>query len=136
MSKMNGKTHFDDDYELRRYVQRERSMFVPFALGAVIGGIIGASVALLYAPAEGTELRRGLNDTLDDLVGGAKDIIRGVKSSADKIFNDGLADEHEQEESPLARTRERADDIIEDADRAIAEARRRTQSARSRSEEE
>ncbi len=117
---------------------RERSALLPFALGAVIGGIIGASIAIFYAPAEGSELRRGVSEALDDLVDGAKGLVRDVKTSAEKIFNDGLgSEEGEEEESPLARTRERVDDILEDADRAIAEARRRSTSTnRTRKQEE
>ena len=125
--------HPEDEYTSRTII-RERSSFGPFVMGAIIGGAIGAAIALLYAPAEGTELRRGLSDTFEDLTEGAKGVVRGVKSTAEKIFTDGLASEDE-EDSLLSRTRERADDILEDADRAIAEARRRTTQARARTED-
>ncbi|HET6401418.1 MAG TPA: YtxH domain-containing protein [Candidatus Kapabacteria bacterium] len=142
MKRTNGRIHPEDDFETHRHMQasypRERSALVPFVLGAVIGGIIGASVAILYAPAEGSELRRGMSEALDDLVDGAKDLVKDVKTSAEKLFNEGLGpEEGEEEESPLARTRERVDDILEDADRAIAEARRRsTSTSRVRKQEE
>jgi Asp-tRNA(Asn)/Glu-tRNA(Gln) amidotransferase A subunit family amidase len=69
-------------------------------------------------------------------MGGAKDIIRSAKSSAERLFSDGLdsIDTFEEEvHSVAAKMRERADDILEEADRAIAEARRRS-SERSASE--
>ncbi|HZK75762.1 MAG TPA: YtxH domain-containing protein [Candidatus Kapabacteria bacterium] len=140
MKRTNGRIHPEDDFETGRHMQasddrsspypRERSALLPFALGAAIGGIIGASIAILYAPTEGSELRRGMSEALDDLVDGAKGLVKDVKTSAEKIFSDGLgADIDEEAESPLARTRERVDDILEDADRAIAEARRRSTAA-------
>lgn len=134
MSKSNGRIHPEDEYTPRTII-RERSSFGPFMMGAIIGGAIGAALALLYAPAEGTELRRGLGDTLEDITEGAKGVVRGVKSTAEKIFTEGMASEDE-EDSLIARTRERADDILEDADRAIAEARRRTTQSRARSAED
>jgi|GEM_PF-2489105 gas vesicle protein len=134
MKRTNGRIHPEDDFDTDRphgdSYRHERSALLPFALGAVIGGIIGASIAILYAPAEGSELRRGMSEALDDLVDGAKGLVNDVKISAEKLFSEGLGPEgEEEEESPLARTRERVDDILEDADRAIAEARRRSTSA-------
>jgi len=117
----NGRMDMDDNRDSHR---NEGSKFGPFALGLIVGGAIGAALALLYAPAEGSELRRGMSEKLDDLVDGAKDIIRNAKTTAEKMFTEGLGSE--EEEQPSTRTRERADDILEDADRAIAEARRRS----------
>jgi len=91
-------------------------------LGAVIGGIVGASIALLYAPAEGAELRRNMGDKLDDVAEKAKEILRNAKTTAEKMFDEGRGNVDEIVDS----TRERANDILEDADRAIAEARRRS----------
>jgi gas vesicle protein len=98
-------------------------------LGAVIGGIVGASIALLYAPAEGTELRRNMGDKLDEVAEKAKDILRNAKTTAEKMFDEGRG----QVDDIIDSTRERANDIMEDADRAIAEARRR---ARERDDDE
>ncbi|HEY3876296.1 MAG TPA: YtxH domain-containing protein [Candidatus Kapabacteria bacterium] len=137
MIRTNGKYHPEDDYS--RYDDRDRSnrsnnsssdsssKFLPFALGALFGAVVGATVALLYAPSEGRELRQGMSDTLENIVGGAKDIVSGVKTTAEKLFHEGLDDsDASEEEEMVERTRSRADDIIENADRAIAEARRRS----------
>ncbi len=126
----NGKMDIEDYFDTRRAdpYREGRSMLAPFMLGAVIGGMIGAGIAILYAPAEGSELRRGVSEALDDLAHGAKDFVKSARTSAEKLFSEGLEPDDE-EESPLARTRERVDDILEDADRAIAEARRRSKMA-------
>jgi gas vesicle protein len=148
MKRTNGRIHPEDDFDTPRHMQasddrsssypRERSTLLPFALGALLGGIIGASIAILYAPVEGSELRRGMGEALDDLVDGAKGFVKDVKTSAEKLFSEGLGEDIDEEaESSLTRTRERVDDILEDADRAIAEARRRSTSAgRARKQQE
>jgi gas vesicle protein len=129
MRRNNGSILNEEEYSLRRD-RRGSSKLVPFTLGAIVGGIIGATIALLYAPAEGSDVRQGVKNTQEDLTEGAKDIIRGAKSTAEKIMNEVLDSEEEAEDElpHVKRTRERADDIMEDADRAIAEARRRSRS--------
>lgn len=94
----------------------------PFMVGMIVGAVVGGAIALLYAPAEGTELRRKMTDTFDDITEGAKDIITGVKSTAEKMFSEGRG----RGEEIVDKTREKVDDILNDADRAIAEARRRS----------
>jgi gas vesicle protein len=125
MTRNNGSMQNEEAYSARRE-GRNTSRVFPFMLGAIIGGVVGATLALLYAPTEGSDLRKGVSERLDDLTQGAKDIIRGAKESAEKLFRDVLESEDADEPSPMGRTRARADDIIEDADRAIAEARRRS----------
>ena len=124
MTRTNGRLANDDAYVPRREPEAS-SKLVPFALGAIVGGVIGAAIALLYAPAEGSELRRGMTETLGGLTESAKDFIREAKSSGEKFLHDVLDPDEEEIPSTLGRMRERADDIMEDADRAIADARRR-----------
>jgi gas vesicle protein len=121
----------DDEIDVEMFdtPRRGSSKLIPFALGAIIGGAIGAALGMLYAPAEGADLRREMSDKLDGVMDGAKDIIRGAKSTAEKLFSDGMEsiDSFEEEvHSVAAKMRERADDILEEADRAITEARRRS----------
>jgi gas vesicle protein len=112
-----------------RETESNNSKIGPFMLGMVVGAVVGGAIALLYAPAEGAELRKQVTDTFEDITEGAKDIISGVKSTAEKMFSEGRG----RGEEIVDRTREKADDILEDADRAIAEARRKY---RSREEED
>jgi gas vesicle protein len=125
MRRTNGSIHNEEEY-LPRQDSRGGSKLVPFALGAIIGGVIGATLALLYAPAEGSDLRQGVKNTIEDLTEGAKEIIRNTKTSDEKLIRDVIDSEDEEDLSPTGRTREHADDIMEDADRAISEARRRS----------
>ena len=126
----NGKMTSDDeiDFEMFDTPRKNSSKLIPFALGAIIGGAIGAALGMLYAPAEGSDLRREMGEKLDDVMDGAKDVIRNAKSTAEKLFSGGMEsiDSFEEEvHSVAAKMRERADDILEEADRSISEARRR-----------
>jgi gas vesicle protein len=125
MTRNNGRIHNKEHYSYDQEPSGS-SNFLPFALGAIVGGVIGASLALLYAPAEGSDLRQGMKNMLEDLTDGAKEIISNAKTSAEKLIRDVVDSEEEREPSFAGRMRERADDILEDADRAIAEARRRS----------
>jgi gas vesicle protein len=100
--------------------------------GAIIGGLVGATLALLYAPAEGSELRRTMGEKLDDVAEKAKEILRNAKTTAEKMFDEGRGNADEIIDS----TRERANGILEDADRAIAEARRRAKEERDQDDDE
>ena len=97
------------------------SKILPFLAGAVIGAVVGAGVALLYAPKEGEELRQSAKDKFDDVTEGINDILKKAKTSAEKMLREGVG----EAEEIIDRTRERADDILDEADRAIAEAKRR-----------
>ena len=112
----------------------------PFLLGAIVGAVVGGTLALIYAPAEGSELRRKMTETFDDIADGVADLIQSAKSASDRIFNEGrniVDDAGSKADEVIDRTREKVDDILEGADRAIAEARKRSsQSEYSQSEEE
>jgi gas vesicle protein len=94
----------------------------PFLWGALAGGILGAAVGLLYAPAPGDETRREVGEKVDDITDTINRILHSARSSADKMLNEGRVRADEM----VGRTRERVDDLMEDADRAIDEARQRT----------
>jgi gas vesicle protein len=125
MTRNNGSIHNKEHYSYEQEPSGSSS-FLPFVLGAIVGGVIGASLALLYAPSEGSDLRQGMKNALEDLTEGAKDLIRETKTSAEKLFRDVMDSGDEKDPSIAGRMRERADGILEDADRAIAEARRRS----------
>ncbi len=77
-----------------------------FFAGVLIGGLVGAAVALLLAPQTGEETRKQLTKTSEDLRDRAQDVIE---------------DARERAEATIADSRRRAERIIEDA-RVRAEA--------------
>ncbi len=94
MTRNNGRIPNKEHYSYEQEPSGS-SNFIPFALGAIVGGVIGASLALLYAPSEGSDLRQGMKNALEDLIEGAKDLIRETKTSAEKLFRDVIDSEEE-----------------------------------------
>ena len=97
------------------------SGLAPFLWGALAGGIVGAAIGLLYAPAAGDETRREMSEKVDDITEAINRILHNAKTSADKMLNEGRT----RSEDLIGRTRERAEDLMDDADRAMDEARQR-----------
>ena len=58
------------------------------ALGAFIGGAIGATVALLYAPKSGRELRLDMTKKTGDLLTEAEQLIDKAKTATTKAADE------------------------------------------------
>lgn len=97
------------------------SGLAPFFWGALAGGIVGAALGLLYAPAAGEDTRREVGDKVDDITDTINRILHSARNSADKMLNEGRVRADEM----IGKTRERVDDLMEDADRVMDEARQR-----------
>ena|SRR5436305_13040046 len=92
-----------------------------FVTGAVVGGAIGAAFALLYAPKKGSELR-------DDIAGTAQDMSERLSSLLEKAKEAGsdlLGMESDEGDGAVQEAYRKAEDLIEEADRIISEARAR-----------
>ncbi|MGI6370757.1 MAG: YtxH domain-containing protein [Ignavibacteria bacterium] len=72
-------------------MQDQETNYKSFILGALVGGVIGALSALLFAPKSGKELRRDIADTSTDLYDRASDyvsqIVQDGKNKAQSIIN-------------------------------------------------
>lgn len=95
--------------------------FGPFLWGVLAGGLIGAAFGLLYAPKAGAETRRDLGDRLDDITDTINDILKGNSDETEGMPNAGRS----RGAWVVDQARERASDLMSEAERAIHEARRR-----------
>lgn len=56
-------------------------------LSFILGGIIGACIAVLFAPSKGNETRRKLKILLEDLDEKRHDLIEDSKSKAEEVLS-------------------------------------------------
>jgi len=99
--------------------ERESNSVQSFMLGAVVGGAIGASIALLYAPKKGSELRSDIASKVGDVTSRFRTAIGDVRESAEEMMNEGK----ERGDKLVQEAVGRAEDLINEADRIITEAR-------------
>ena len=60
-----------------------RESSTEFFVGLILGAVIGAAVALLYAPQSGAETRRMVKEKASDLKEKASKAVSKIKGSAD-----------------------------------------------------
>ncbi len=75
-------------------VKKESSIMVPF----LVGGLVGAGIALLLAPKSGKELRKDIKDvasktrnTIADAAIRTRDTIASTVERGKELYNDGTA---------------------------------------------
>jgi gas vesicle protein len=93
-----------------------------FFTGLVIGGLVGAAVALLLAPQSGEETRAQIRDTSLDLKDRAGETVGGAREKAEAIIADArrraeviTADARKRAEEVTAEARKRAEEIVTEA---------------------
>jgi len=102
--------------------ERSGGSFQPFMTGLAIGAVVGATLALLYAPKKGTELREDIADTVDDVTTKFRNAIDHVKDTVSEIMDEGKVTGNEFFQQAVAK----AESLIDEADRIIADAKSRS----------
>jgi gas vesicle protein len=82
-----------------------------FFAGLVIGGLVGAAIALLMAPQSGEETRAQIREASLDLKDRANETIAEAREKAEAI----TADARRRAEEITADARKRADEIVAEA---------------------
>jgi gas vesicle protein len=101
------------------------STIVPFVGGAIVGGIVGAGLALLLAQTEGSIVRDTLASRFQTIGDKALSLLSKATGTADEIIEERL----EESERIIAVAREKAEELIRSADEQIAAARERLHAA-------
>ena|SRR6185503_17085120 len=94
----------------------------PFITGLAIGAVVGATLALLYAPKKGKDLREDIVDTVGDVSQRFRKAVKSVKDAASEMMHDGKEQGSELFQQAMAK----AESLIEEADRIISEAKSRS----------
>ncbi len=105
-------------------MERNNNSAQTFIIGAVVGGAIGAALALLYAPKKGTELREDIASKVGDLSGRFRSAVGNVTGTVEEMINEGkeLGDQVVQDALSKAKN------LIHEADLIIQDARSRVTS--------
>ena len=107
----------------RNNYDNDNNGVAPFLWGVLAGGLVGAAFALLYAPKPGSDTRRDLRFRLDDMTDSINDLINQATGKAPEYNHES----RDRAARVVDEARTKASDLIENADRTIAEARRRAQ---------
>src|SRR5690349_9598025 len=94
----------------------------PFITGLAVGAVVGAALALLYAPKKGKDLREDIADTVGDVTQRFRKAVKSVKEAASEMVHDGKEHGSELFQQAMAK----AESLIEEADRIIADAKSRS----------
>ena len=88
-------------------------------LGFVTGGIVGAALALLYAPKSGKELRNDIKIKKDELMDDTTEYLHIAKSKATDLINEG----RRKSEELISDAKKKAGTLIDDANSILNDAK-------------
>ena len=92
-----------------------------FLVGAMVGGAVGAVFALLYAPKRGKDLREDISSKVGDLSSKFSSLLKKAKETGEDL----LHDETEKMSETMHDAYQKAEELIDEADRIINDARSR-----------
>jgi gas vesicle protein len=87
----------------------KRGSFGSMLSGFLIGGMIGAAVALLAAPQSGADTRAMIGDKANEIRGRAADVASDTRDRATKV----IASARDQANDVLNKTKDRANDVAQ-----------------------
>ena len=88
-------------------------------IGLITGGVIGALLALLYAPKAGKELRAQLKSRGGELLDDAEQQLAAAKDKAVDIINEGK----KKSEQLISEAKRRAETLLDDAEKIMSGAK-------------
>ncbi|MCS6807959.1 MAG: YtxH domain-containing protein [Bacteroidota bacterium] len=103
----------------------EHSFSKGLTLGMIIGGAVGALVALLFAPKSGRELRRDIAERSGELYDKASVFAQEQSEKIGEYINEGRV----RAEELVRNARQQAGTLLSEAETLISDARSRMSSA-------
>lgn len=100
-------------------MSKESNLSKGLLIGFLTGGIVGAALALLYAPKSGKELRKDLKDSADEWMDETEKFLESAKEKAEHALNEGK----KKGEQLIADAKVKADDILKDAEKIFSQAK-------------
>ncbi len=91
-------------------------------VGFLAGGVVGAVLALLYAPKSGKELRNDIKIKTDGYMDEADKYIEEAKDKAKELINEGK----KKSEKLISDAKVKSDELLKDAEKVFNEAKSKT----------
>lgn len=98
-------------------MSKESNLSKGLLIGFLTGGIVGAAIALLYAPKSGKELRNDIKNKSNEFLDEADKFVDGAKEKAAAMINEGK----QKSEKLVADAKVKADELIRDAERVFGD---------------
>ena len=92
-----------------------------FLIGFLAGSVLGAIVALLYAPKPGKELRADIKNKAGEIADSADEYLSAAKNKAVDIINEGKR----KSEGLITEAKKRAESLLGDAEKILTDAKTR-----------
>lgn len=98
-----------------------------FLIGAVVGGAVGAVVALLFAPKSGRELRRDIADRTEEVVDKAQQMFNKATAGghSEGAFDDVVNEGRIAAERIVSTARHQAENLMSNAEQVLRDAKNR-----------
>ncbi|KAB2925794.1 MAG: YtxH domain-containing protein [Bacteroidetes bacterium] len=90
-----------------------------FLIGFLAGGVIGAVIALLYAPKPGKELRADIRTKAGEVAENAEEYVSAARHKAIDIINEGKR----KSEGLITEAKKRAESLLGDAEKILTDAK-------------
>lgn len=100
-------------------MSRESSTTKGLLIGFLAGGVVGAVLALLYAPKSGKELRSDIKAKTDDYLDEAEKYIAEAKDKAKELINEGK----KRSEKLITDAKSKSQDLLKDAEKIFDDAK-------------
>jgi len=112
-------------------MSRDNNLSKGLLIGFLTGGIVGAAVALLYAPKSGKELRGDIKAKAEEYMTDAEAHLETAKEKAVEMINDGK----KKSEKLISEAKVKADELLKDAEKLFDQAKTKTNEVVSTSKE-
>jgi gas vesicle protein len=112
-------------------MSRESNLSKGLMIGFLTGGIVGAAIALLYAPKSGKELRKDIKNKADEYYDEAEKYLDVAKDKATEVMNEGK----KKSEVIVADAKRKASELYQDAEKVFQSAKQKATDAVSSTKE-
>ena len=100
-------------------MEDDNKMAKGLMLGFLAGGAIGATIALLYAPKSGRELRADIKHKTDEFIDDTSEYMQIAREKAENLINEGKR----KSELLIQDAKKKAGTLIDDANSLLNEAK-------------